>query len=132
MGIAFHTATQFRRAIYTNVPFMVLLFCQLTMIGWITLGPVGFMKDVLEISSLDFYFRVIIIGTGLGNGFLTILYEQIIQRTLGKKEMEKKIEFEIGKKTNRSHHSHDRFSMYTRSRAGVSATARSLYSSKHA
>ena len=93
MGIAFHTATQFRKGIYTNIPIMVLLSFQFIMIGWVTLGPLEFMKDILNLSSLDFYFRVIIIGSGLANGFLTIWYEQILQRTIGKTEMEKPIEF---------------------------------------
>lgn len=93
MGIAFHVSTQFRRPIYSNIPFMILLSIQFAVIGWITLGPQPWMKDALQLSGIDFYFRYIILGSALANGFLTILYEQIVQRTVGKSEMERPIEF---------------------------------------
>jgi cation-transporting ATPase 13A2 len=93
MGIAFHTATQFRKPLYTNIPFLLLLCVQLAMIGWLILGPLHWMEDVLNLSKLDFYFRVIIVGAALVNGMMTIMYEQIVQRTLGKADMESKIEF---------------------------------------
>lgn len=93
MGIAFHTATQFRRPLYTNIPFLILLCLQLSMLSWLILGPLHWMEDVLNLSKLDFYFRVIIIGAALVNGMCTIMYEQIIQRTIGKADMQSKIEF---------------------------------------
>ena len=98
MGIAFHTATQFRNPIYTNLPFMCLLCLQLIIISWITLGPLGFMLDSLELTHIDFYFKVIILGSGIVNGIITIIFEQIVQRTIGKMEMEKSIEFKFDKK----------------------------------
>lgn len=93
VGIAFHISTQFRSPIYTNIPFMILLSIQFAMIGWITLGPQPWMNDTLHLTSLKFYFKYIIIGSALLNGLLTIIYEQIVQRTIGKMEMEKPIEY---------------------------------------
>jgi hypothetical protein len=97
IGIAFHTATQFRKSIYTNIPFMLLLTLQFSIAGWIILGPQGFQKSALEIETMPFYFRYTILFCALGNGFLTILFEQIIIRVFGHKEMQEVIVFDKGK-----------------------------------
>lgn len=93
IGIAFHTATRFRQAIWTNIPFMFLLSIQLALIGWIILGPQKWIRDALDLAVLDFYFRYTLIGSGLLNGFISIMYEWTIQATVGKREMEQQIEF---------------------------------------
>jgi cation-transporting P-type ATPase 13A2 len=100
IGIAFHTATQFRQPIYTNVPFMLILILQLCLAGWMILGPLTFMKDTFGLAHLDFYFRVVILGGAIVNGILTIAFEQFIIRVFGKKEMEEEIIFSKKIKSN--------------------------------
>lgn len=51
IGIAFHTATQFRRPLYTNIPFLLLLLLQMTMAGWLILGPLPFMRSTFSLVS---------------------------------------------------------------------------------
>ena len=94
IGIAFHTATQFRKPIYTNLPFLFLLSLQLAMAMWLILGPLPFMKSALEMADLDFYFRIIIAGGTLINGMLTLLYERLVVYIWGRKEMQEKVCFE--------------------------------------
>jgi cation-transporting P-type ATPase 13A2 len=105
IGIAFHTATQFRKQIYTNIPFMCLLTLQFWVAGWIILGPQPWMRSTLEIAHMDFYFRYIILGGALLNGFFTICYEQFIIRVFGKREMEEEIVFKIYKPPKKSNNS---------------------------
>jgi len=85
---------------------MILLLLQLTIVGWLILGPVTFMKDVLDLAHLDFYFRYIILFSALANGAITILFEQLIVRILGNYEMQEEINF---KKTPKSQDISDDF-----------------------
>jgi hypothetical protein len=73
--------------------------------GWIILGPQPWMRSTLEIAHMDFYFRYIILGGALLNGFFTICYEQFIIRVFGKREMEEEIVFKIYKPPKKSNNS---------------------------
>jgi len=90
IGIAFHISTEFRKPIFTNIPFIIMLALGLALAYWMILLPMPWMRYWLQLRKLRMYFKVCIAGATLFNGFLTIAYEQLVIHLFGKWEKLKK------------------------------------------
>lgn len=86
IGLAFHIWTEFRQPIYTNLPFMIMLAMGAALSYWMILLPLPWMRYCVQLRDLKMYFKVMIAGATLLNGFWTLMWEQIVNWIFGKSE----------------------------------------------
>ena len=90
IGLAFHISTEFRQPLYTNIPFVVMLTLGACLSYWMILLPMSWMRYWLQLRRLRMYFKVMIAGGTLVNGWFTLLWEQVVNCVFGKSEVIKK------------------------------------------
>lgn len=78
IGIAFHISTEFRRPLYTNVPFMLMLALGGALSYWMILLPLPWMRHTVQLRDMPMEFKVCIAGATMVNGFLTLMWEQVV------------------------------------------------------
>ncbi|XP_053546238.1 polyamine-transporting ATPase 13A2 isoform X2 [Bombina bombina] len=89
----------FRKPLYTNVLFLLLLIVLLAMLLWITLFPLGFMVSLLQLKVIDdINFKLVLIGMVAVNFIAAYLMETLLDhgylnclRHLRKKRESKKL-----------------------------------------
>ncbi|OCT73393.1 hypothetical protein XELAEV_18036370mg [Xenopus laevis] len=69
----------FRKPIYTNVPFLLLLLALLALCLWITIAPLGFMKSLLQlVTYTDINFQGVLVGLVTVNFIAAFLVEMAL------------------------------------------------------
>lgn len=80
LGFVFKSSSKFMSSIgdlpqETLILAAFVFFTQIGLWYWIILGPLPFMKNSLDLVTLDFYFRIIIAGSTIGITLISFIYE---------------------------------------------------------